>query len=183
MLTAVQAGSAFVSAPVPYIADHNTSPPLNQVVKTDPSSLLLTSLQSRKSKEDARKVKARKAAADKAKRPAEEAADGDKSGKKRAASSGGAGPSNAAAAAAATTTTAVEATTGGGSGSGAIETDAAGPSVLPPTQSEHTKLRLSTKTVKDLQIILKAWGLPVSGKKEDLVTRIIEKQEAAQGQR
>jgi hypothetical protein len=160
LLTSVQPGSAFVSAPVPYIAAHNTAPPPEQVVKTDPTSLLIKSLQSRKAKEEAPKKKTARQPADKGKRPAEAAADGEASKpakKGPGADASGAGPSNAAA--------------------------QAGPSTLPANETEYTVQLLSKKTIKDLQTILKAWSLPISGKKEELVKRIFEEQEKAQGKR
>jgi hypothetical protein len=159
-LTSVQPGSAFVSAPVPYIAAHNTAPPPNQVVKTDPTSLLIKSLQSRKAKEEAPKKKTSRQPADKGKRPAEGAAagEGSKPAKKGpAADASGAGPSNASA--------------------------QAGTSILPANETSYTLELLLKKTIKDLQAILKAWSLPISGKKDDLASRIFDKQEEAQGRR
>lgn len=50
LLTGLQAGAVFFSAPASYIAMHDTSPPSSQVVMTDPSSLLIKSLQARKGK-------------------------------------------------------------------------------------------------------------------------------------
>ena len=38
---------------------------------------------------------------------------------------------------------------------------------------------MQAKTIKDLQNVLKAWNLPVSGKKEDLITRILDHQQRA----
>lgn len=52
---AVQPGSLFAAPPAAYVADHDTAPPEDQVIKTDPTSLLIRALQSRKAKEDARK--------------------------------------------------------------------------------------------------------------------------------
>lgn len=49
-----------------------------------------------------------------------------------------------------------------------------------PSQSSYSKLGLQTKTIKELQGILKAWGLPVSGKKDDLVMRILDQQNGKQ---
>lgn len=161
LLTSVQPGSAFVSAPALYIADHNTAPPVNQVVKTDPSSLLIKTLQKQVPKEDPKRKGAR--ASDRGKRPAEGPAEGDPgNAAKRGPGVSGAGPSNAA---------------------GPSTSAAAGPSIPQPAEADYNRLRLQSKTVKDLQAILKAWGLPISGKKEDLVVRIMEKQEAAQGRR
>ncbi|KAG7669385.1 hypothetical protein Ndes2526B_g05704 [Nannochloris sp. 'desiccata'] len=158
LLTSVQPGSAFVSAPVPYIAAHNTAPPPDQVVKTDPTSLLIKSLQSRKAKEDGMKKKTTRQPADKGKRPAEGAADGEGSKPaKKGTGASDAGPSNAPA--------------------------QAGPSTLPPAETEYTIELLSKKTIKDLQAILKAWSIPISGKKDDLVHRIFEEQERSQGKR
>lgn len=39
----------------------------------------------------------------------------------------------------------------------------AGPSIPPPTHAHYNRLGLQAKTIKDLQNILKAWNLPVSG--------------------
>lgn len=41
--------------PAPYIADHDTAPPEHQVVKSDPTSLLIRSLQSKRSKDEAKR--------------------------------------------------------------------------------------------------------------------------------
>eukprot|EP00890_Picochlorum_soloecismus_P006816 jgi/Picsp_1/95/NSC_00095-R1_sap domain-containing protein len=70
LLTGVQAGAVFYSAPASYIAMHDTSPPSSQVVKTDPSSLLIKSLQARKGKKAVAKRDA------KGKRSAEQDASG-----------------------------------------------------------------------------------------------------------
>jgi hypothetical protein len=143
---------------VPYIAAHNTAPPPDQVVKTDPTSLLIKSLQSRKAREEGMKKKTTRQPADKGKRQAEGAADGEASkSAKRGPGASGSGPSTASA--------------------------QAGPSSLPPSETEYSIELLSKKTIKDLQAILKAWSLPISGKKDDLVRRIFEEQEKFQGKR
>ena len=51
----------------------------------------------------------------------------------------------------------------------------------PPAQAHYSKLGLQAKTIKDLQNILKAWNLPVSGKKDDLITRILDCQAVHRG--
>ena len=92
--------------------------------------------------------------ADKGKRPVEEA-EGSRPAKRPAAAAGdGAGPSGAA---------------GGGS------------SVPDPAQAGFSKLGLQMKTIKDLQNVLKAWNLTVSGKKDDLIQRILDHQQRARG--
>ena len=143
-----------------YIADHSTAPPQDQVVKTDPSSLLIKTLQKQVPR-DATKKKAGRAAADKGKRPADAPAEPGNAAK-RGPGASGASPSTA---------------------SGPSTSAGAGPSIPQPASADYNRLRLQSKTVKDLQAILKAWGLPISGKKEDLIDRIMEKQEAAQGRR
>ncbi|GAB4820663.1 hypothetical protein N2152v2_007709 [Parachlorella kessleri] len=148
-LTCIQPGAAFTAPPTPYIAAHDTAPPENQVVRTDPTSILIRALQSRKAKEDAKK-KAK--AADKGKRPIE---DGGEVGRASKRAADGAGPSNAAA--------------------------VAGPSVPAPSEAQFTKLGLQAKTIKDLQIVLKAWNLATGGKKEDLINRILDKQSRSKG--
>lgn len=40
---------------------------------------------------------------------------------------------------------------------------------------------LQAKTIKDLQNVLKAWNLPVSGKKDDLISRILDHQQRSRG--
>ena len=102
-----------------------------------------------------------RAAADKGKRPADAPAEPGNAAK-RGPGASGASPSNA---------------------SGPSTSAGAGPSIPQPASADYNRLRLQSKTVKDLQAILKAWGLPISGKKEDLIDRIMEKQEAAQGRR
>lgn len=53
----MQPGAAFTAPPAPYIAAHDTTP--QQIVQTDPTSILIRALQSRKAKEEAkRKAKA-----------------------------------------------------------------------------------------------------------------------------
>lgn len=64
--------------------------------------------------------------------------------------------------------------------------DGVGPSgggagVPDPAQSSFTKLGLQPRTIKELQTVLKAWNLPVSGKKDDLIQRILDRQRAVQG--
>lgn len=72
---------------------------------------------------------------------------------------------------------------------GAAQTeDVAGPSAppvntaattsgIPPVcQANYSRIGLQSRTIKELQGILKAWALPVSGKKDDLVNRILERQ-------
>ena len=183
---AVQPGSLFAGPPAAYVADHDTAPPADQVIKTDPTSLLIRALQSRKAKEDARKGAAKvkqagesgqpassgtaspvlpatpaglcvtparcRVAADKGKRPAE-AGDAGRATKRPA--SDGAGPS--------------------GSGAGAAGQPPGGPG---PSEASYTRMALQARTIKDLQNVLRAWGLPISGKKEDLVSRILDLQAA-----
>lgn len=155
LLTSLQPGAAFSSAPALYIADHDTAPPEGQVIKTDPSSLLIASMQPRKAKDDAKKKAAARSAADKGKRPAADA-EGQQPSKRPATD--GAGPSN----------------TQDASGSGA--------SVVPRAQAAFTRPQLAKKTIKDLQTILRAWGLPVGGRKDELVDRVLANQRGQQQQ-
>ncbi|EFN58792.1 hypothetical protein CHLNCDRAFT_140569 [Chlorella variabilis] len=149
-LVAVQPGAAFSSPPTVYIADHDTTP--QQVVRNDTTNILIKTLQNKRAKEEAKRKQAR--AADKGKRPVEEA-EGSRPAKRPAAAAGdGAGPSGAA---------------GGGS------------SVPDPAQAGFSKLGLQMKTIKDLQNVLKAWNLTVSGKKDDLIQRILDHQQRARG--
>ena len=94
--------------------------------------------------------------ADKGKRPVEEA-DGGRPSKRPAGGDGGAGPS----------------------GSGACGAAAAG--VPDAAAASYTRLTLHQRTIKELQNVLKAWGLPVSGKKDDLVQRVLDHQKSARG--
>lgn len=139
MLTQVQAGAIFTTQPIAFVADYDTSPPEGQVIKTDPTSLLIRNLQNRKAKEEAKKKQ--KAAG---KRPAEEA-DAGRQVKR-----------------------------GGATGAPAGE-EAAGPSgAAPSPSSKYTRASLQSKNVKDLQAILRTLGLTISGKKEDLIARILD---------
>ncbi|PRW56014.1 SAP domain-containing [Chlorella sorokiniana] len=153
-LVAVQPGAAFTAPPPAYIADHDTAP--QQVVKNDQTSVLIRTLQNKKAKEEAKRKQTK--AADKGKRPAAAAADDGEGG-------GRASKRPAAAAA----------------GDGAGPSGAAGSSVPDPGQSSFTRLGLVQKTIKELQNVLKAWNLPVSGKKDDLIQRILDHQKSAKG--
>eukprot|EP00887_Chlorella_sp_A99_P001386 scaffold8.g1386.t1 len=151
-LVSIQPGAVFSAPPAPYIADHDTAPPVHQVVRSDPTSLLIRTLHTKKAKEEAKRKQAK--AADKGKRPADDG-EGGRSAKRPAHDA--AGPS------------------GGGAGpSGAGPGTAAG--LPPPTQTHYTKLGLQSKTIKELQAILKSWNLAVSGKKDDLIARIFDHQ-------
>lgn len=48
-----------------------------------------------------------------------------------------------------------------------------------PRSSQFTRVALAARTIRDMQVILKAWALPVSGKKDDLINRILETQRSA----
>lgn len=68
----------------------------------------------------------------------------------------------------------------------AAAADGVGPSgasagVPDPAQSSFTKLGLQPRTIKELQTVLKAWNLPVSGKKDDLIQRLLDHQRSVQG--
>lgn len=121
-----------------------------QVVKNDTTSHLVRTLQNKKLKEEAKR---KGKAADKGKRPVEEG-EGGRPAKRPAAGDGGPGPSNAA----------------GGSG---------GASVPDPATSSFNRLGLLSRTIKELQHVLKAWNLTVSGKKDDLIQRILDHQRSA----
>jgi len=147
LLTGVQAGAVFYSAPATYIAMHDTSPPSSQVVKTDPSSLLIKSLQARKGK----KAAARRDT--KGKRSAEQDTSG-RVTKKSAVegSASGSGPSSAGR----------EEQQQGDQGQAAGQ--------------QRSRSELEAKTVKELQNILQSMNLPVSGRKGALVDRVLENQ-------
>jgi hypothetical protein len=113
-------------------------------------------------------------AADKGKRPAEEAdagGAGSSRAKRTTAAVAETGPSTTAAGAGTSATAAA-----GPSRSGSVVGDGVSPLVLPPNETSFTRLGLQAKTIKELQVILKGWGLPVSGKKDDLITRLLEHQ-------
>ena len=58
---AVQPGAAFTAPPPVYIADHDTAP--QQVVRNDPTSVLIRTLQNKKAKEEAKRRAAKAAGA------------------------------------------------------------------------------------------------------------------------
>ena len=60
-LVAVQPGAAFSAPPPAYIADHDTAP--QQVVRNDPTSVLIRTLQNKKAKEDAKRKQSKAAGA------------------------------------------------------------------------------------------------------------------------
>lgn len=93
-------------------------------------------------------------AADKGKRPAD-VGDAGRAAKRPATD--GAGPS------------------GTGAGASAAGQPPGGPA---PSESSYTRMALQARTIKDLQNMLRGWGLPISGKKEDLVSRILDRQAA-----
>lgn len=117
-------------------------------------------------------------AADKGKRPAEDAdagGAGSSRAKRSTAAVAEAGPSTTAAGAG-TSATAAAGPSRSGSVVAATSGDGMPPLVSPPNETSFTRLGLQAKTIKELQVILKGWGLPVSGKKDDLITRLLEHQ-------
>lgn len=66
-----------------------------------------------------------------------------------------------------------------GSGAAGDGTGSSGAAVPPPGESSFTRLGLQAKTIKDLQTILRAWNLAISGKKDDLIARVLEHQAGA----
>jgi hypothetical protein len=56
---AVQPGAAFSPPPSVYIADHDTAP--QQVVRNDPTNILIRTLQNKRAKEEAKRKQARTA--------------------------------------------------------------------------------------------------------------------------
>ena len=54
-LTNVQSGSLFTSSPSLYVACHNTAPPPGQLIKTDPTSIIIRAIQARKGQDLAKK--------------------------------------------------------------------------------------------------------------------------------
>lgn len=48
-----------------------------------------------------------------------------------------------------------------------------------PSEAKFSRLALQAWTLRQLQTLLKAWALPSSGKKDDLVARILRAQAAA----
>ena len=72
---------------------------------------------------------------------------------------------------------------GGADGAGPSNAGGAGPSAAAdaaappaPADATYTQAQLMSKTMKDLQAILRAWKLPVGGRKDDLVSRIMQRQ-------
>jgi hypothetical protein len=142
LLTAVRPGAAFSGHPAAYLAARAAHDTIT-VVHTDPSSTLAKTLASRRDAEAKRKQA--QAAADRGKRAAECGSAG--RAPKRAA--GGASPA------------------GGGAGpSGAGGAVPSAPTAAPDAAA------LRGKTVKELQELLNARGLPTSGRKDDLVARL-----------
>jgi hypothetical protein len=192
-LISLQPGAVFSSAPIIYVAHHDTAPPPSQIVKTDPTSTLIRSLQSRKPQAESSRKKQAAKDKDKGKRPADSDLPSSSRAQKR-----GSGATK-------TTTDATVAnnnrTTAGGT---ALDSTAPGPSraskavpssttnttnninnrgsvgIPEPSRGNYSKLGLQTKTIKELQGILKAWGLAVSGKKDDLAMRILDHQHSKQ---
>jgi hypothetical protein len=194
-LISLQPGAVFSSAPIVYVAHHDTAPPPSQIVKTDPTSTLIRSLQSRKPQaENIRKKQAAKDK-DKGKRPADSDLPSSSRAQKRGSgatktttdatvannnrtTAGGTaldstapGPSRASKAVLSSSTTTITTTTNNNRGSVGIPE---------PSQGNYSKLGLQTKTIRELQGILKAWGLAVSGKKDDLIMRILDQQHSKQ---
>lgn len=58
---------------------------------------------------------------------------------------------------------------------------AAGPAIPPPQTASYTRLSLLSRTVKDLRAVCQAWGLAVSGNKNELAHRILAQQRQAGG--
>lgn len=124
------------------MAVHETNPPEEQRLKTDPTSILITSLMARRGKnpsKDAQKEQQqKKKREEKGKRPAEgDPSSGEEPQSKR---SHGVGSDEA-------------------SGSGT---------------KQYTKNELENMTVKQLQLVLQQKGLPVSGRKDVLVQRVLD---------
>lgn len=151
LLTSIQPGALFLNQPATLIADYSTAPPADQIIKTDPTSLLIRTLQTRKAREEAKRRKGKRAAPD--------GGDANKPQTKRANSKS-----------AATLETATTAQAGPSTNDGA-----AAPAAANET-SNYSRAQLASKTVKDLQAILKTLGCPTSGRKDDLIDRILEKQ-------
>lgn len=137
--------------PKVYLAEHDTSPPENQVIKSDPTGHLLRILTSRKAREDVKK-RPQKSGGDRSKRPAD-TTEVSRDAKRIAGNGEDSGPSDAAAVR----------------------------NIDPPqpSQASYTRTDLHLKTLKDLQSILRSWRLPVSGRKEELIGRILRSQENA----
>ncbi|XP_057857092.1 uncharacterized protein LOC131066365 isoform X2 [Cryptomeria japonica] len=114
----------------PYVCDHDTAPPEDQVIKTDSTNILIRSLTLKKGKTEPKpKDNKRKPVAEnvKGKRPAEKPLD-DKSSAKRPNSEGG--------------------------------------------SSRLSEKDLQSFTVEKLRSLLKEKGLPIKGKKDELITRL-----------
>lgn len=153
LLTAVQPGSAFQASPELYIAHHDTAPPKHQVILSDHTGHLLRMLTSRKAKEDSRKRPQKSSANSNRRKRTTEQNDAPRESKKSAVgtSNDEAGPSN---------TNSDERYRASASASNYV----------------FTRVELHGRTLKDLQNILRAERLPVSGRKEELVTRILQHQ-------
>ncbi|KAL6773904.1 hypothetical protein ACKKBG_A22985 [Auxenochlorella protothecoides x Auxenochlorella symbiontica] len=162
--TRTKPGPTFLSPATPYIASHDTDPPASQVIKSDPTSILVRALQSRK--EEAKRKQGGKAAADKGKRQLDDGPDAPGRGAKRAHEGAeGAGPSASRAA--------------GGSPLFQPSTVTPVGGLPSPSEAKFSRLALQAWTLRQLQTLLKAWALPSSGKKDDLVARILRAQAAA----
>lgn len=69
-----------------------------------------------------------------------------------------------------------------GAGAGASASGrTAGPAIPPPQTASYTRLSLLSRTVKDLRTVCQAWGLVVSGNKNELAHRILAHQRQAGG--
>lgn len=123
----------------PYVCDHDTAPPEDQVIKTDSTNILIRSLTLKKGKTEPKpKDNRRKSVAEnaKGKRPAEKPLD-DKTSAKRP-----------------------------NSGTASVNSKKEGGS------SRLSEKDLQSFTVDKLRSLLKEKGLPIKGKKDELITRL-----------
>ncbi|KAK9809951.1 hypothetical protein WJX72_002364 [[Myrmecia] bisecta] len=169
-LVAPAPGAVISRSPPTYVCAHETEPPDDQVVTTDPTHILIRSQQNKKKAEQRAKQergkgvdkgkgaaadKGKGAAADRGKRPAAAAPAEQPAGTKRQHTEG-----------AGTSKSAEEA---GPSGSGTAARSV-----------RYTVQQLQAKTNKDLADLLKSRGQAARGRKEDLVKRILDLQEREQ---
>lgn len=158
-------GGSFTNPPVPYTAQHDTSPA--HVLQTNTSGVLIVTLVKRP-KPKMRKSRRNTRPLDKGDEDTEDQEDNgdDNDGTdrqaKRAKTSGKATQESPPSAPHQTNTS-----------------EEAEPSnAIPPKphESHFSTSTLQSKTIKDLQAILKSWGLNISGRKDELITRILSRQ-------
>ncbi|GBG78733.1 hypothetical protein CBR_g27958 [Chara braunii] len=131
-----------------YICDHDTSPPEDQFIRTDPTNILIRALKKGKDDSKAKDLKGKAAQEDhKGKRPADAGLD-DRPTKRVHANGGGGGHAPG---------TQGAAENAGGSSGG--------------VSGKMSEKELQNLTVDKLKALLKEKGLPLKGKKDELIAR------------